>query len=441
MIGYDEYKTCSQGWIGEFPSHWQHMPLRYTAVGKGCSFIDGDWIESKNISSDGIKYLTTGNVGPGYYKEQGAGFITEDTFKELDCTDVLPGDLLISRLNEPIARTCIVPDLGTRVVTAVDNVIFRPNPGILDRRFACYYLNNNRLTEHANIIARGATMHRISRSMLGHITVLLPPIDEQVAIADYLDAECKKIDGLIAKEEKRVELLSELKQTIISKAITKGIDKNTLTKESGIDWVGKIPNDWAIWKTSHLFSGIGSGTTPKSGDANYYDENGFNWLQTGDLNDGHITVTSKKVTDLAVKEKNLRFYPINSIVIAMYGATIGKVGLLDIETSTNQACCVFPPSRKILPEFVFYHFIAAKPALVALSAGGGQPNISQDIIRRHRIPIPASLDEQRRTVSYIINETSVYDKTIAKANRQIDLLKEYKQSLITEVVTGKRKVC
>lgn len=441
MAGYSSYKHSKIDWLGDIPSHWDTIPLRYTALGKGCTFIDGDWIESKNISTEGIKYLTTGNVGPGYYKEQGSGYITEETFKELNCTDVFPGDLLISRLNEPIARTCIVPDLDTRIVTAVDNVIYRPNANICDKRYVCYWLNNAKLTEHANVIARGATMHRISRTMLGHLPVLLPPLGEQKAIADYLDAECKKIDDLIEKEEKRVQLIEEAKLSIITKVITKGIDADKEFVNSGLDWIGIIPSDWALWKTSHLFTGIGSGTTPKSGDSSYYDDEGHYWLQTGDLNDGHISDTSKKVTDKAVSEKNLRFYPVNSLVIAMYGATIGKLGILDIETSTNQACCVLPPSKKILPMFAFYHFMAAKQYLINQSAGGGQPNISQDIIRRHKIALPATIGEQQDIVDYISEKTIKYDAALRKANILIKTLKEYKLSLITEVVTGKRKVC
>ena len=208
-------------WLGNIPKHWKIMPLRYTANAKGCCFIDGDWIESKDIDYDGsIKYLTTGNVGPGFYKEQGLGYITEDKFKELDCIDVLSGDLLISRLNEPIARTCIVPDLGSRIVTAVDNVIFRPNPNVLDRKFACYYMNNSRLTEHSNIIARGATMHRISRTMLGHLPIVLPPLDEQQAIVAFLDKECGQYDNRIAEANHQIDLLKEYKQSLITEVVT-----------------------------------------------------------------------------------------------------------------------------------------------------------------------------------------------------------------------------
>lgn len=207
-------------YIGQIPAHWAIMPIKYTAQGKGCCFIDGDWIESKDISSDGIKYLTTGNVGPNKYKEQGSGYITEEKFKELDCKDVYPGDLLISRLNEPIARTCIVPNLGTRIVTAVDNVIFRPNPRILDRKFAAYYLNNAKFTEHANIIARGATMHRISRTMLGHLKIALPPVEEQKQIVSYLEAQTAPIEAAISTAEKKVELLRSYKQSLVTEVVT-----------------------------------------------------------------------------------------------------------------------------------------------------------------------------------------------------------------------------
>ena len=216
-----ETAPSKHSWLGNIPKHWKIMPLRYTSNAKGCCFIDGDWIESKDIDYDGsIKYLTTGNVGPGFYKEQGLGYITEEKFKELDCIDVLPGDLLISRLNEPIARTCIVPDLGSRIVTAVDNVIFRPNPIVLDRKFACYYMNNGRLTEHANIIARGATMHRISRTMLGHLPIVLPPLDEQQAIVAFLDKECGQYDNRIAEANHQIDLLKEYKQSLITEVVT-----------------------------------------------------------------------------------------------------------------------------------------------------------------------------------------------------------------------------
>lgn len=108
-------------------------------------------------------------------------------------------------------------------------------------------------------------------------------------------------------------------------------------KNSGVEWIGEVPSHWEVIKTSLAFHHIGSGITPPTSKKEYYDDEGAYWLQTGDLTDGLIIDTSKKVSKTAVRECNLKFYPKNSVVIAMYGATIGKMGLLQIQSATNQA--------------------------------------------------------------------------------------------------------
>ena len=207
-------------------------------------------------------------------------------------------------------------------------------------------------------------------------------------------------------------------------------------KDSGIQWVGEIPSHWDVVKTSYLFDDIGSGTTPNTNDDSLYDtDNGINWLQTGDLNDGHITKTSKKISQKAIEGNGtLRLYPINSLVIALYGATIGKVGVLDIESTTNQACCVLPPSDKISTDFAYYIFLASKEALLNLASGGGQPNISQAIIKNHRIPYP-SYAEQQSIVSFLDHKVGQIDATIAEKEQMLEDLKNYRSAIISEAVT------
>ena len=149
-------------------------------------------------------------------------------------------------------------------------------------------------------------------------------------------------------------------------------------KDSGVEWLREIPEHWEIMKTTHVFNKIGSGTTPTSTDTKYYDGE-INWLQTGDLTDNIISETSKKITYKALKDfSTLKIYPKNSLVIAMYGATIGKAGILDIETATNQACCVLSNAKQILEKYAFYWFLASKNNIISMGYGGGQPNISQD---------------------------------------------------------------
>ncbi len=206
-------------------------------------------------------------------------------------------------------------------------------------------------------------------------------------------------------------------------------------KPTGIEWIGKIPQHWEVMKIAHLFSSIGSGTTPSTENTDFYsDINEHYWLQTGDLNDSYIHNTAKYISDKAIKELGMTIYPKGSLVVAMYGATIGKLGLLDIETSVNQACCVLSGSKLLLSKFTFYSFLAAKGYLISFSAGGGQPNISQNIIRNHKTSVPPLL-EQEAIVEYLDAKCGSIDAVIATQERRIALLSELKQSIITEAVT------
>ena len=205
-------------------------------------------------------------------------------------------------------------------------------------------------------------------------------------------------------------------------------------KDSGVKWLGEIPSHWEVVKTSHLFTHIGSGTTPKSGSEEYYTEEGIPFLQTGDLNDSFIVGTSKKITEKALRDTNLTIYLQGSLVIAMYGATIGKLGILGIDTTVNQACCVLPKSPKVETRFAFYAYLAAKNDLIFQSKGGGQPNISQDTIKSERIPVP-SKEEQTAIANYLDAATAKIDAAIAQQQKIIDLLNERKQIIINRVVT------
>jgi type I restriction enzyme S subunit len=212
-------KDSGVEWLGEVPEHWEVMPLGWTASTLNSLFVDGDWIESQDLSDIGIRYITTGNVGEGRYKEQGSGYITDETFSRLKCTEVLPGDVLISRLNMPVGRACIVPELDERIVTSVDNVIVRPNPNF-SRQFLVLLLSCDGHFANMEILARGTTMQRISRSTLGRVRFAFPPLSEQVAIAVCLNRETAQIDALIAKTEQSISLLRERRSALITAAVT-----------------------------------------------------------------------------------------------------------------------------------------------------------------------------------------------------------------------------
>ncbi|QKG28739.1 restriction endonuclease subunit S [Campylobacter sp. RM16187] len=212
-------KDSGVEWIGKIPIDWEIKKIKHLATEPNTLFIDGDWIESKDISESGIRYLTSGNVGEGEFKRQGEGYISEETFEKLKCLSVYPGDLMISRLNLPIGRTCIVPEDNAIYVVAVDNVILRPNKNC-NKKYLMYVMNTNGYSNEAEIISRGTTMKRISRTLLGEMKVCTPSLEEQQLIADYLNQKCSEIDLILSKKANQLDIIKEHKKSLIYEYVT-----------------------------------------------------------------------------------------------------------------------------------------------------------------------------------------------------------------------------
>jgi len=209
-------------WIGEIPTGWEVKKIKNIAdTSTENSFVDGDWIESPYIEECGIRYITSGNIGSGVFKRQGNGFISDKTFSELKCKYAYAGDLVFSRLNSPYGRSCILPNEYDKYVIAVDNVILRTAQ---DKRYICYVTQCSRYEESVKMVARGTAMKRVSRTNLGDISLPIPPLSEQQAIASYLDAKTAKIDSTIKSLEAQRDDLNALKQSVISEAVTGKID-------------------------------------------------------------------------------------------------------------------------------------------------------------------------------------------------------------------------
>lgn len=201
-------------------------------------------------------------------------------------------------------------------------------------------------------------------------------------------------------------------------------------KESGIKWIGNIPRNWKMRKINSLFENIGSGTTPNSNIEEYY-QGMINWLQSGDINGTIVKSTKKHISNEIVSNTSaLTVYKAPFIAIAMYGASIGNISIVDIDACTNQACCVLvKPTKDIYMQFAFWGLMAAKEELVLSSRGGGQPNISQNIIKQLRIPVP-NISEQENIADYLDKTCSKIDEIIAEAKASIDEYKKLKQSVI-----------
>ena len=205
-------------------------------------------------------------------------------------------------------------------------------------------------------------------------------------------------------------------------------------KSSGIPWINDIPEHWEKWKVSRAVKNIGSGTTPSSGNREYYDNGSVNWLNSGDLNDGLLVKCKKKITPKAIKDiSSLKIFPKGTLTIAMYGATIGKVCIMLFDAATNQACCNIEEGI-INNKFLMYWFIAHRPHIVNMSYGGGQPNISQDIIKSLIVPCPLK-SEQIQIAKFLDYKTAKIDRFIRKKKQLIKLLNEQKSAIINDAVT------
>ena len=170
-----------------------------------CSSIeDGDWIESKDQSPNGIRLIQTGNIGNGSYKDKkdNAKYISEETFKRLHCTEIFEGDILVSRLPDPVGRACTLPDLGCRCITAVDCSILKIKKDLVCNAWITYFMQSQAYFTIINSQCTGSTRLRITRKKLAEILIPVPPLSEQQSIVDYLDSAFAKIDAMKANAEK-----------------------------------------------------------------------------------------------------------------------------------------------------------------------------------------------------------------------------------------------
>jgi len=427
MKKYEAYKDSGIAWIGMIPEGWETLKMKSvfsviagaTPDSSETTFWDGDivWVTPADFKSK------------DHYISEGKRFISQKGYESCATTIVPAGSIVVSK-RAPIGSVVIArKDLCTNQGC----LSFVPTPKA-NSNF--YYYALSVFTEALEMYGTGTTFKEISAFDFSNFRIPYPTLAEQQAIADYLDYKVGQIDTSVADINTQIEDLKAYRQAVISEAVTKGLNPDAPMKDSGIEWIGMIPEGWECTKLAWLYSNMGSGTTPDSSNYSYYSENGTNWLQTGDLNDGVITSTSKHVTDLALQEKGLKIYPVGSVVIAMYGATIGKVGLLSIETTTNQACCVLPPTEIMNNKYVFYLMQSSKQILISKSVGGGQPNISQAIIKEHRVPTPP-LAEQQTIADYLDEKTSKIDTAIKSLENQRDDLNALRQTVISEAVTGK----
>lgn len=283
-------------------------------------------------------------------------------------------------------------------------------------QFIKYLMLSDGFTKETNGATEGAKMPRVSSDFILTLKYFLPSKVEQTAIAAYLDAKCAKIDNVVSTQQKRIELLKELKQSVITNAVTKGLDKTAKMKDSGIEWIGEVPKGWEVKPFKHCVS-INNGEDYKDVEATdgypVFGSGGAFAFSQKYMYDGEVVFLGRKGTvDKPLYYKG-KFWAIDTMFYA-------------IPKKNN--FCKFLYYQSLTFPFDYYLTDTARPSMTQTDLGD------------NKIVVPP-LPEQIAIADYLDKKCATIDRQIAKIEKQIELLKEYKQSVITECVTGKRKVC
>lgn len=425
---YPEYKDSGVEWLGDIPISWIALPIKMVSkIFNGATpksgvapFWDGDipWVTPADLGKSVSPYISKGSrsITAAGYNSCGVSLVPKNSI-------ILASRAPIGTLG--IASNDLCTNQGCKSLVVKDRFV---------PEFLYYVLLSS--TEQLNLLGRGSTFLELSADDLGSYKIPSPSECEQQKIASFLDHETAKIDTLIDKQQQLIQLLKEKRQAVISHAVTKGLNPNAPMRDSGVEWLGEVPEHWELWKLAHAYNDIGSGTTPPSGEEKWY-EGDIPWITTGELRENVILKTRKNVSNETIAAfPALRKYPPGSIAIAMYGATIGRLGVFGVEATTNQACCVFTTSKVINNLYLFYWLQAYKDEIINLSSGGGQPNINQEKVSSLKLSAP-DLDEQLEITNYLDKIIDEFERLELLAHKQINLLQERRTALISAAVTGK----
>ena len=439
---YPAIKDSGVEWLGDVPEHWDTSKIKGLARPGYKTFVDGDWIESPHITADGIRLIQTGNIGTGEYREKGFRYISEETFTNFGCTEIKPGDVLICRLGKPVARACLAPQLGKRMVTSVDVCILKTRENI-HAKFLVYSMSSWPYLDWVGSLVRGSTRDRVSRSMLGSFLLPLPPLPEQAAIVRFLDHADRRIRRYIRAKQKLIKLLEEQEQAIIHQTVTGQVDVRTgrpypVYKNSGVEWLGKVPAHWEVRRVKQAAQILrGKFTHRPRNDPSLYDGL-YPFIQTGEVARAERAITSYRQT---LNERGLavsRMFPAGTLVMTI-AANIGDVAVLDFGACFPDSVVGFVPRNDIERDFLYYVFRAMRPELLREAPVNTQGNLNVDRIGSRGIAI-APAYEQRLVVRQIEASTAELNTVTNRARREISLLREYHTRLIADVVTGKLDV-
>ena len=319
---------------------------------------------------------------------------------------------------------------------------FRYKTKTQENKFLAYLFKTDCWRYQIRSRVSGVKVFSITQSIISSCSIVLPPLSEQQVISSYLDEKCNRIDKAIDVQKKKIDLLNELKQTIITDAVTKGLDPNATMKDSGVEWIGKVPEHWEVMRLRFVCE-FRNGYTPSKANPDFWEKGTIPWYRMEDIREKgrFLNEANQCITKEAVKGNGL--FEAGSFILATT-ATIGEHAVLIVDSLANQQFTNLKIRKslihRVVRDFFFYYLFVIDDYCKSTTRVATFPAVNMDDLKNFGVTLP-SIQEQQMIITHIENETGKIDSQISKANRRIELLEELKQSIITEAVTGKIKVC
>ncbi len=422
---YPAYRDSGVPWLGEVPEHWECERLKNMAF---------NTVELTPTARPGDLYLAlehveswTGRIRPPQ------GKVTFDSqVKRFRVNDVLFG-----KLRPYLAKVALPNAPG---VCVGEFFVMHPRSGDVSSAYLANLLRSKHVIDVVNSSTFGAKMPRADWNFVGNVILAFPPLPEQAAIVRYLDHIDRLIRRYIRAKQCLIALLNEQKQAIIHRAVTRGLDPNVRLKPSGVEWLGEVPEHWEVVQIGHL-ARLGNGSTPSRGNPAYWTSDGYPWLNSASVTRGRIADADQFVTDLALRECHLPRVPAGSVLVAItgQGKTRGTAAVLDVEATINQHIVYITPRAEVVSAgYMRFCLMGAYRALRAISDDSGSTKgaLTCRDIRHFKIAV-ASIDEQYSLVNAIERKILDIEVAVHRAQREIELMREYRTRLIADVVTGK----
>ncbi|EFB0818290.1 restriction endonuclease subunit S [Campylobacter jejuni] len=419
------FKESGIEWLGEIPEHWEVVKIN-----KIVTFVNGYAFE--NFDFNPIFEIPVIRIGD-MQKEK----ILYDNCLKTKEKEKLK-QFLIS--NNDILIALSGATTGKIAFCDTDNKAYINQRVVIVRsklKLVKYYFLTRGFSLLIELACNGSAQPNISTKEIGEFKIPLPPLKEQEQIANFLDEKCKKIANFIEKKEKLITLLKEQKQALINETITKGLDKNINFKDSGIEWLGEIPQHWRIVKLKYVaFTNIGLVYTPD--DIIENPDEGYPVLRANNIQNGKIDYQDL----IYIKSKQIGKKQIISSGDLLMCVRNGSENLLGKTAKIQDGYFSFGAFTAIIKsqfnDYFYWIFQTnmLRKSIASFSASNGIGQISQDDIKNFIISFPP-LKEQEQIAQFLDSEISKIDKIIEKTKKQIKLIKEYKTTLINQAVCGR----